>query len=145
MNYFARYKMAGSWNNLEPKFLMKLKQNWPDEQRWRGGRTNHGPAILSSNTCTWLSSATSSGHASASCGFATPPCLGSSCGTSGTSPSSTQQADPAIKNISNVICGRCCETFHGHNLQIFLISQSVCSWQAFAALPYVWGQGQENT
>ncbi len=39
----------------------------------------------------------------------------------------------------------CYKTFFVRNLKIFVISQSVCPWQAFPAQSIVCGQGQEHT
>jgi hypothetical protein len=41
--------------------------------------------------------------------------------------------------------GQCHKTFYGRKFRIFIISQSVCSWQDFPAESIDRGQGQEPT
>ncbi len=48
--------------------------------------------------------------------------------------------DPAYS-----IRGQCYKTFYGRNLQIFILSQSVCPSQAFSAQSNVDGESQEPT
>jgi len=43
----------------------------------------------------------------------------------------------ARKNPHKHDSGKCYKTFYSHNLIIFIISYSVCPWQAFQALFYV--------
>jgi hypothetical protein len=40
---------------------------------------------------------------------------------------------------------QCYKTFYVINLRMFVISESVCSWQVFPAYSNVSGQGQEPT
>ena len=45
--------------------------------------------------------------------------------------------------IARTTWDQCYKTFYSRKFQIFVMSQSVCSWQAFPA--FVCGQGQEPT
>ncbi len=40
---------------------------------------------------------------------------------------------------------KCYKNFYNLKLRLFIISQSVCPWQAFPAQPNACGQGQEST
>ncbi len=51
-----------------------------------------------------------------------------------------------IRNVlQHMPQGQCYKTFYGRKLRLFIISQSVCSWQAFPDKSYVRGQVQEPT
>jgi hypothetical protein len=51
-----------------------------------------------------------------------------------------------IRNVlQHMPQGQCYKTFYGRKLRLFIISSSVCSWQAFPDKSYVCGQVQEPT
>ncbi len=50
-----------------------------------------------------------------------------------------------VMALENMLWGQCYKAFFVRDLRIFVISQSVCPWQAFPAQSIVCGQGQEPT